>query len=349
MRIPRTVLAIFFLLLSARGASGQMKVHFINVGQADAILLEFQSAAVLIDAGTENTHDDRYEKNFFRYVDSFFVARPDLNRTLYSFILTHPHLDHTRLARQVVQRYRVRNVVSGGGTGGSGLQAQRAAIQYAADHGAIINRVRASQIDGDGYAPWMLRQLENSPSDVSLRFLGGYQGRCEDENNDSLVLLVTYREATLLFAGDAEWEDKWRSCTPQIDYVLREIDGAVLDVDLYKVGHHGSRNGTNQSLVSAMTPESAVITAGDPGIKSPGEYHAWYFGHPRENIVALLEGGVGGNRAPAVVHTMKWENNQPVLIPNRNLSKAIYCTCWDGNLVVEVDATGESFTFHTRQ
>src|SRR4030095_4494411 len=71
-------------MLCAVDATAQMTVHHINVGQADATLLEFRTAAILIDAGGSNTGDDRDQEHLISYLDSFFQRRGDLERTLSS-------------------------------------------------------------------------------------------------------------------------------------------------------------------------------------------------------------------------------------------------------------------------
>jgi len=120
--MKRLSLALLALLFLSSAASAQMKVHFINVGQAESILLEFQTAAVLIDAGGEDTFDnDDRRRDLFRYLDDFFERRADLREKagqkrgiIHSLIVSHPHLDHTKHLTAVMGRYWVRNLVDNG-------------------------------------------------------------------------------------------------------------------------------------------------------------------------------------------------------------------------------------------
>lgn len=98
-----------------------MHAHFIDMGQANATLLEFPCGAVLIDAGAQD--EERVEK-LVQFLDEFFERRPDLNRTLKSIIITHNHIDHTRALRKVVEmegvtveRYIDHDMTDGPGTG----------------------------------------------------------------------------------------------------------------------------------------------------------------------------------------------------------------------------------------
>ena len=73
-----------------------MTVHYIDVGQGEAILIELPRAAIMIDAGGEDTGDSRFRVHLLDYLNRIFARRMDLNHTIDVLIVTHPHLDHTR-------------------------------------------------------------------------------------------------------------------------------------------------------------------------------------------------------------------------------------------------------------
>jgi competence protein ComEC len=345
--MKRTILVALTLLFSSALARAEMKVHFINVGQAESMLLEFETAAVLIDAGGESTGDDRDRDHLLSYLNDFFDRRTDLRErtgrkrgVIYSLIVSHPHIDHTRFLRNVMENFKVLNLVDGGGTKGSGFPQLRGARRLAREQGAIYNRIDDEDIDRRGYQTSWLRALSGSGSDADLRFLGGGRG-CENENNNSLVLLVRHRGAEFLFVGDAESEMD-DGCGPgQIESVLDFFgDGDLLDVDLYKVGHHGSHNGTTRALLEEMTPEVAVISAGHHSTREPGPFHAFQFGHPRQSVVDELEELVSGSRPRKTVYAMDKSGRRGGRPVDREMRKAVYCTCWDGDVVVSVGADG---------
>jgi beta-lactamase superfamily II metal-dependent hydrolase len=78
-------------------------------------------------------------------------------------------------------------------------------------------------------------------------------------NNQSLVVLFTFKGKKLLFAGDAQggnWE-YWMyggtpTKTPSLDKLVPESNAILANLDFYKVGHHGSTNATPVSAVEAM-------------------------------------------------------------------------------------------------
>ena len=123
--------ALLACVLLAPTTSGQppssaptMRAHFIDVGQGAATLVEFPCAAVLIDTGGEANGDFNSTVALMDYLDTFFNGRADLNKTLASIILTHPHIDHTRGVADVIAKYRVLNAVTNGQETGSGKYGQ---------------------------------------------------------------------------------------------------------------------------------------------------------------------------------------------------------------------------------
>lgn len=209
------IVSLFVVILFAVTGKAQMTIHHINVGQGDATLLEFKRAAVLIDAGGPETAGDRYRyrDHLINYLDKFFERRTDLQRTLYSFIITHPHIDHTRFIMDVFNNFRVRNFIDNGDTGNSIGQRPvndvRAYIeqQNSERPGWIVyNRIDEDDITDSGYQTQWLRTLQTSQSRAEIRFLNASKD-CKDENNDSLVVLIRYRNTKMLIAGDAEWEN----------------------------------------------------------------------------------------------------------------------------------------------
>jgi competence protein ComEC len=332
-------LAIALLSLGSV-VNAQIKVHYLNVGQADSILLEFRTAAVLIDAGGESTGDTRDQDHLVKYLHDFFTRRTDLNRTLMSVIISHPHIDHTKSLMAVMQGFTVQTLVDGGNTSGSGIGPLKKARAFAKAHHIRYRVIKDSNIGNEGLT--LFPALMNS-SHVDLRLLAGSRG-CENANNDSLVVLVRYQQASYLFTGDAE-ADGDSDCEGELPVLMDFYKGTnLLDVDVYKVGHHGSYNGTDAAFMRAMSPKISVISAGIHTQHGPGAFHAFQFGHPREVTVSLLEQISSSRRDPLNVYSM---DAVRAVHLNRPLNKAVYCTCWDGDVVVSTNATGSSFNVQT--
>lgn len=90
-----------------------------------------------------------------------------------------------------------------------------------------------------------------------------------DANNSSIVLLAEYGGTKFLFEGDAEEE--------AVADMLANYSG-LMDVDVLKVGHHGSHNATTQEFLNVTTPSLALINCGEDND----------YGHPHRETVDML-------------------------------------------------------------
>lgn len=321
-------------------ARAQFVIHVIDVGQADAILVELKSGAILIDAGGESTSDDHYREHFLAALNGFFAKREDLKKNIYAVIVTHPHIDHTRLLMEVFQNFTVRHFYDGGDDKGSGAPQLKKAREYASDHKIEYTAIEDKTIGKEGFTPPGLKKLS---SGVDVRFLAGSRG-CTNPNNNSLVVRVHYSGKTALLTGDSETDDDENCEEGQVEYLLERYQGTdLLRADVYKVGHHASHNGTDQALISAVSPAIAVISAGRKETKGPGPFHAFYFGHPREDVVELLEATTGNRNPPVRGYTylkgtryQNATNATDAILEGRLITKAIYCTCWDGDVTIDL-------------
>jgi competence protein ComEC len=341
-----TLLAIV-LFVPAWQAHAQMSIHVIDVGQADSILLEFKKAAVLIDAGAESTGNDRDKEHLLSQLNDFFAKRTDLHKTLHAVIVTHPHIDHTKLLMDVLQNFKVKYFYDGGDVTGSGVAQLKKARVFASTHAIKYLAIDDDAIGKNGFTPPGLKVLSAS-STVDMRFLTGSRS-CENQNNNSLVVRVQYKSKTALLTGDAQTDGDGGCDEGQVQHLLeRYHDSDLLKADVYKVGHHGSFNATDEEFVKTMSPKISVISAGHKETKEPGQFHSFYFGHPREDVVALLE-ETATVRTPAITgytytKGTKNKNDTGNLNEDRPIGKAIYCTCWDHDVTVAVNAAGDQIT-----
>ncbi len=114
-KILGAISALSLCIAFSTGASSQtMQVHVIDIGQGAATLVEFPCAAILVDTGGEENPGFDSNPELVAYLDGFFNRRSDLNKTLHSLILTHPHIDRTRGVDDVLARYKILNAVTNG-------------------------------------------------------------------------------------------------------------------------------------------------------------------------------------------------------------------------------------------
>jgi beta-lactamase superfamily II metal-dependent hydrolase len=313
-----------------------MQAHVIDVGQGAATLVELPCGAALVDTGGESNAAFDSGESLRAHLETFFSRRADLNRKIDVLILTHPHLDHTKNVRMVIENFEVANVVTDGLSKGSGVKQQRWLEGWASEH-AKLARIDTDAIPSGGATDSTIDPIRCQPIDPRIVALwGAVNVRPEswsekdfaNANNHSVVVRFDFGRASLLISGDLE--------EAGIDQLITKHRGTgVLDVDLWQVGHHGSYNGTTPAFLETMTPKVALISMGPAGRK--GDWTAWRFGHPRIRAIEMLEQAVS-TRRPATVVPIGVGVRQ---FEQRKIDKAIYATGWDGTIIVRATAQGD--------
>jgi competence protein ComEC len=347
-RILRSLMPVVALWLALTSPSfGQtMRVHFIDVGQGASTLIEFPCAAMLIDTGGESNGEFDSNAELMAYLDDFFERRPDLNNTFHSLILTHPHIDHTRGVPSVLQRYKILNAVTNGSEDPASGSAQQKTLHRRVARGEATADDRTDDIGfvaaevhkiprNRGLTNGVIDPVKCSNVDPKITLLWGTTednpgwpaAAFRNPNNHSVVTRIDFGASSLLITGDLQ-ED---AIAALINHYKQS---ALLDVDVYQVGHHGSHNATTEPLLRAVTPKIAVMAMGTPTREE--NWSAWKYGHPRKVIVDLLERNVEFTRDAIDVRVATGVST----FEAKRIDRAIYGTGWDGSVVLEADTTG---------
>lgn len=228
-------LLLTLLALLCPFAFAQLEIHFIDVGQGDAVFIQAPSGqSLLYDGG-------RRGDVALEYLRSLNVETLDL------VFASHPDADHIAGLIPVIEAYRPRFYM------GNGQEADTVTFDrlVAALEGARTRVLEpTAQRIGLGEAT-----LQVLPPPGLARF---------DRNNNSVGLVVTYDEFKLALTGDAE--------APQFTWWAENIPSLLTDVDVYKASHHGSENGDTPLSMSRFKPETIVISAGlDNSYNHPAE------------------------------------------------------------------------------
>ena len=223
-------------------SEGELKVHFSDVGQGDSILIDFGDIEVLIDGGGKSP-------GVVSYIDDY------IDGVLEVIVATHPHADHIGGLIDVLAAFEVQGIWLNGDTSTSETYSQF--MSAVNSEGAQVHEARR----GDTI----------EVSDLAFNVL--HPASLDDTiNNNSIVLRLNYGEIDFLFMGDAEKEAE----------VSMLAAGVVPDIEILKVGHHGSRTSSSAQFLNAVNPEIAIYMAGEGNS----------YGHPhQETITALNEIG----------------------------------------------------------
>lgn len=208
--------------------TGELQVHFIDVGNADCVLVRLDEHAILIDAGEQ---DQRYVVQ--DYLERYAIEKLDL------VIATHPHIDHIGGMAHVIEMVSVEKFVMATCSEGEELSA--------GPYVAMMDALEKHSVSVEEAHPGNIYEVGGA----QLQILGPLQSD-EDLNAMSVVTRLTYGNRAFLFTGDAEATVE-RQLMAQ-DYNLR--------ADVLKCGHHGSNNATSEPFLRAVAPRYAVITCG---------------------------------------------------------------------------------------
>ncbi len=227
--------------------SGALEIHMIDVGQGDSILIKTPEANLLFDAGLNNSDSESAIK---AYLDAEGVEHLDY------VIFTHPDADHIGGADMVISTYSIGEVIMEPYNYSSETKVYK-------DMMAEIDKKNVKVTDptpGDTF----------SVGELQVKVLGPTKD-FKDKNENSIVMRLDYGENSILMTGDAEQKSEAE--------ILKKFGAEALDVDVLKVGHHGSDTSTSSAFLAAVTPEIALISSNPKGNN---------FGHPKPVTIDKL-------------------------------------------------------------
>lgn len=206
----------------------QMKVHYIDVGQADSILIQTPNGKnMLIDAGNNGDAD-----TITSYLKQLGAGTIDV------LVGTHPHEDHIGGMDVVINSFDIGKIY------------MPKATTTTTTFEDVLNAIKAKELKVTTPIPGTTIDIDSA---IKVTILAPNSDSYEDLNNNSIVLKLTYGDKSFLFNGDAE------------DISENEMinKGYDLKADVLKVGHHGSSSSTTVAFLKKVNPTYAVISVGD--------------------------------------------------------------------------------------
>ena len=233
------------------------EVHFLDVGQGDAVFIRYQRTDttfdIMIDTGPNNS-----------------AARKELNQAISTYqiydldylILTHPDADHIGNAKYLLESIPVQSVFRSGFV--KSTKTYQELDEWLGTHTTTVITT-----EGEGIARWP----HNIIPDDYFTFSVLYANSSAKEANDaSLVVYIRWYDEDFLFLGDIDQgiekniiEDYAYLNWPTIDYL--------------KVSHHGSRYSTSAELLATTIPKHAIISCAREN----------QYGHPHEETIQRLQ------------------------------------------------------------
>jgi competence protein ComEC len=237
-------------VLDGRGA-GALEIHFIDVGQGDAIAIHTPGDHwLLVDAGPLGRESDAGRRRVLPFLRAHGARR------LEALVLTHPDADHVGGAVSVLRGIPVRRVVEPGLPVGKDLyrelltETEVRGVPWTAARAGRVLRLDGVEID-------LLWPDERAVAAAT------------EANEVSVVARVSLGGFAALLTGDAPEE---------VERTLVARHGVALRAQVLKAGHHGSATSTSGELRDAVRPELVVVSVGRRN----------RYGHPAPEVLERL-------------------------------------------------------------
>ncbi|MDO8523272.1 MAG: MBL fold metallo-hydrolase [bacterium] len=231
-----------------KAAEPDLSVYFFDVGQGDSEFISAKDGTQILIDGGPNT----------KVLSELGRVMPYYDNSIDLVILTHQHADHVTGLIDVLNRYKIGMVIESG------------ADYNTAEYHEFERIIKAKNIK---------KIIIDSP--VEMYFYGGavlkflypersYDGEVLKNVHDATVVgELNFEDKKILFMGDAE-----KNIEARLVY-----EDAVGDIDVLKVGHHGSKTSSNTFFLEATKPEYAIISVGAKN----------RYGHPTQQTLSNLE------------------------------------------------------------
>ena len=230
-------------------------VAFLSIGQGDAIYIQSPSGHnVMFDGGPDSGVLRRLGE-----------VMPFYQRTIDTLVVTNPDKDHMAGFIDILKAYKVGRIIEPGTHSPSATYAEleRAIVASSIKNGTKKIIAQAGMVLDLG-------------AGARIDFIFPDQDVSSWTTNDgSIVARLVYASTSVMLMGDAPKKTE--------DYLVEKAkknpEAIILESDILKVGHHGSKTSSTEKFVMAVNPMYAIISA---GLKNS-------YGHPHPSTIATLK------------------------------------------------------------
>lgn len=199
-----------------------LKITFVDVGQADCILVSQNNEHTLIDAG--NNEDGKLLVEYFK----------NQGITEFKYVFgTHAHEDHIGGMDDIIRNFKIGHFYM--------PDSPTTTKTYEDILDSLLEKRKPYEI------PKVDKTYRMQDIDFKILYVGE---NAEDLNDSSIVIKMTYLNTSYLFTGDA---------TSKVEKLILDKD---LKSDVLKVGHHGSQYSSTEEFLNVVRPQYSIISVG---------------------------------------------------------------------------------------
>ena len=199
-----------------------LKVSFLDVGQADSILINANNKYMLIDAG--NNEDG---EKLVMYLKSLGIEKFDY------VVGTHAHEDHIGGMDNIIDSFDI------------GTFYMPDVITTTKTFEDVLDSLEKKNLNFD--TPQIGSTFDLGKAKIETIYVGKDS---KNLNNSSIILKLTYGNVSFLFTGDIESD---------VEKALLNKD---IESDVLKVAHHGSNTSSSNAFLKKVNPKYAIISVG---------------------------------------------------------------------------------------
>lgn len=215
---------VAYLNINNKTKDKDLYIHYIDVGQGDSILIQFNNKNLLFDSGPTGCKVNSYLKSQGIKKIDYVVA-------------THPHEDHIGEMSTIINRYNI------------GKFYAPKKVSNSKTFEDMIKALKNKNLKINVATAGIALNLGNN---IKCEIIAPNSKDYKDVNNYSAVIKITYGNTKFLFTGDAEK-------LSENEILDKDFD---ISCDVLKIGHHGSKSSTSDEFLNKSNPKIAIISCG---------------------------------------------------------------------------------------
>ena len=245
------ILIYLVFSFSLKGYSHDLTFTFLSVGEADSIFITTpNNKRILVDTGRVNGKTNNSAKSvIIPYLKTYGIDSIDI------VLLTHPDSDHIGGSVDILENFKVSKLITNGETAKNKAYLRlRDYIKKTGQDETVIKTLTPYEISPD--------------NDVSIMAFTPPDINKNSQNDTSIILLFKYKNFDAILMGDNEINS--------YEYLKKNLNPTG-EIELLKLGHHGSKRSINSQMAKLISPNISVISVGENS-----------YGHPHPKALSAL-------------------------------------------------------------